>query len=406
MTDNERRLPPSWRWVKLGEVCEHNIANRDPGQHPDDYFTYVDISSVDNQTKQIVFPKFIRGAEAPSRARQVIQTDDILVATTRPNLNAVAIVSSSLDGQICSTGFCVLRVGPQINAKYLFAYVQSVDFVKSLSELVTGALYPAVTDRQVYEQRIPLPSLAEQIRIADSLSVQLVVANQAHKAAEAQLVAARQMPIAYLNQLFTPKRFSEAQWQYLAEIATLLPARSLQSQGDTEVKAITTACLTEKGFNPAGIKPARVQASDIADCTVSAGEVLIARSNTPDLVGRVAVFPGLQENIVASDLTIRIWAGPELIPEFLSAYLSFLYASGYWKERAGGASGTMKKITRTQLLEVKVPVPSLQEQQQVVFQFKRFMENTVRLQNQIFDQLDAINRLPAAILRRAFNGEL
>jgi hypothetical protein len=95
---------------------------------------------------------------------------------------------------------------------------------------------------------------------------------------------------------------------------------------------------------------------DAADCIVQTGEILIARSNTPELVGRVAMFNGEAAGAVASDLTIRILPGSDIDAEFLTRYLSALYVSGYWRERAGGASGSMKKITRSQILAELIPV--------------------------------------------------
>ena len=106
---NGRSLPLAWQLVKLGDVCESKIANRDPRREPDSRFIYVDITSIDASTKTITDPKNLIGKDAPSRARQVIQTGDVIVSTTRPNLNAVAKVTKEYDKQICSTGFCVLR---------------------------------------------------------------------------------------------------------------------------------------------------------------------------------------------------------------------------------------------------------------------------------------------------------
>jgi hypothetical protein len=120
--------------------------------------------------------------------------------------------------------------------------------------------------------------------------------------------------------------------------------------------------MSEGGFLESGVKTARMWAQD-AGCTVTRGEVLIARSNTPELVGRVAMFPGEPKGAVTSDLTIRIWPRNDITCEFLTAYLSFLFQSGYWKERAGGASGSMKKITREQLQSERVPVPVLADQE-------------------------------------------
>lgn len=45
--------------------------------------------------------------------------------------------------------------------------------------------------------------------------------------------------------------------------------------------------------------------------------------------------------------------------------MSYLFVAGYWKERAGGTSGSMKKIRREQILALHVPVPSVEHQRQI-----------------------------------------
>jgi len=147
-------------------------------------------------------PHKVLGSDAPSRARQVIRTNDVIVSTTRPNLNAVAMIPFELDNQICSTGFCVLRSNGSIDPTYLFALVQSVEFVLCLSDLVKGALYPAVTEKQVRSQQIPLPPLPEQRRIAAILDEQLSSVEKMRAAVEVQLEAAKALPAALLRRAF------------------------------------------------------------------------------------------------------------------------------------------------------------------------------------------------------------
>ena len=196
-------LPEGWRWASLGDVCEKQVKSYDPGKHPDKPFRYIDITSVDNQAKRITTARTLLGKEAPSRARQVIQAGDVLVSTTRPNLNAVAFVPDELDGELCSTGFCVLRAGTDIIPSFLFAFIQSSEFVASLSELVKGALYPAVTDGQVRNQIIPLPPIVEQMHIAHILTEQMAAVDRARAAAEEQLLGINALPAALLKQAFS-----------------------------------------------------------------------------------------------------------------------------------------------------------------------------------------------------------
>lgn len=170
----------------LSELCRRKIDQRDPTGTPDVEFRYIDIGSVNSRTKQIESAVAVKGAQASVRARQVVRAGDVLVSTVRPNLNAVALVPQELDGAICSTGFCVLRCGPELNPGYLFAFVQSCTFVEGLAEIVQGALYPAVTDRQVLAARIPWVEPPRQVEIASLFGGLSATHNKARRALQLQ----------------------------------------------------------------------------------------------------------------------------------------------------------------------------------------------------------------------------
>lgn len=404
--DNGRILPEGWHLFRLRDICEKKIETRNPSLNPDESFYYVDISSVDNNLKQIISPKKILGRDAPSRARQVIKTGDVLVSTTRPNLNAVAMVPSQLDNQICSTGFCVLRPAKSIHSQYLFSFVQNREFVQALTEIVKGALYPAVTDGQVLSQLIPVPDILEQERIAGRLKSYLLSISRARAAAESQLAAAMALPAAYLREVFESLEARKWPRKSLGELCQLLPSKSISTIGDAHVQAITTACLSELGFLPSGVKPAKMRTDDAIESKVSPGEILVARSNTPELVGRVSIYRGIPEDIVASDLTIRIKSGPKVCSNFLNCYLSYLYVIGHWKERAGGASGSMKKITRSMILCQDVPLPPLEKQNRISKDLNETFASLFKLRQSIEEQNKMIQKFPMSMLRQAFKGEL
>jgi type I restriction enzyme S subunit len=150
----------------IGELVEP-IRTWNPATTPDNTLHYIDLSAVDQIQKRIMTSTPLRGAEAPSRARQLIHDGDILVSTVRPNLNGVAPVTKEFDGATASTGFCVLRPRRGILAsEYLFHWVRSSHFIGEMVRQATGASYPAVSDRIVKSSPIPLPPLNEQRRIA------------------------------------------------------------------------------------------------------------------------------------------------------------------------------------------------------------------------------------------------
>jgi type I restriction enzyme S subunit len=158
----------SWPTKPLGELLLPT-DQCDPREKPTEEFSYVDIAGVDNEAKTITAAKKIVGADAPSRARKIIRKGDVIVSTVRPNLNAVALVPASLDKQICSTGFSVLRPSEKVLSGYLFAFVRSPSFIDCLVARTTGANYPAVNDGEVKDVPVPVPPLAEQERIVKLL---------------------------------------------------------------------------------------------------------------------------------------------------------------------------------------------------------------------------------------------
>jgi len=153
--------------IQLFELVD-NVRQWNPERDaPKDIIEYIDISAIDRNSKKIPAITKIIGSEAPSRARQLVKTEDILVSTVRPNLNAVAQVTEEFNGATASTGYCVLRPkNDLLDSRYLFHWVRTPVFVDNMMLLATGASYPAVSDRIVKESRIPLPPLAEQQRIA------------------------------------------------------------------------------------------------------------------------------------------------------------------------------------------------------------------------------------------------
>lgn len=191
-----------WSFVRIGDLCESQIESVRPEEHPEDEFIYVDISAVDASSKEIVTPKRLRGCQASSRARLRLKTGDVLVSTVRPNLNTVAMVGAGLDGAVGSTGFCVLRPKNDLDAEFLFGWVRSREFVDNLSALVAGAMYPAVSDGQVRAQKIPLPSISEQRRIAHLLRDQFHEVDRIRRMLADQLEAVNSYPAALLREAF------------------------------------------------------------------------------------------------------------------------------------------------------------------------------------------------------------
>lgn len=163
-------MPESWSAKRLKDVVE-KTSQKDMTKTPDIQFKYIDVSSISNESLKIIGSTTYKGSEAPSRARKIVRVNDVLFATVRPTLKRIAYVENEFDGEVCSTAFCVLRGTPTLSSRYLYYCVQRNSFIESLGKLQRGASYPAVTDGNIKDQKIPFPSFEEQKEMAEALSV-------------------------------------------------------------------------------------------------------------------------------------------------------------------------------------------------------------------------------------------
>ena len=156
-----------WKVGKIESVVDRNILTAKKKFQKTDIIKYVDISAIDNKTNLVTgFTEYIL-EDAPSRAQQAINCDDILISTVRPNLRNIAINPFNDNSMVGSSGFCVLRVNETCNAKYLFYCVLGDDFTNAMVDLTTGAAYPAIKDSDVLAYSIAVPPIELQNTFAE-----------------------------------------------------------------------------------------------------------------------------------------------------------------------------------------------------------------------------------------------
>lgn len=163
-----------WNKEKIGKITL-KVNKINPKDFPTETFSYFDISSVNNKTNKIIEPKKFLGINAPSRARQVVISGDILFSTVRTYLKNIAIVPDGYNNELGSTGFSVLRTNSTVFNKYLFYYLLSDRFIENMNSFQRGSSYPAVRDDDVKDQFIYFPDLNIQKNIVEKLNSQFSV---------------------------------------------------------------------------------------------------------------------------------------------------------------------------------------------------------------------------------------
>ena len=168
----QTRLPGfhgEWEVKRLGDVADTDPESLGIETRPDFLFNYIALEDVDRGFLRSHSEQ--RFANAPSRARRKLRSDDVLVSTVRPNLQSHLLFNSESGRWVCSTGFCVVRSREGVtHPGYIFSHFFAGCVGRQIEALLTGSNYPAINSGDVRGLQIPFPTLPEQIAIAEVLS--------------------------------------------------------------------------------------------------------------------------------------------------------------------------------------------------------------------------------------------
>lgn len=151
-------VPEGWAHRYISTIAEINTSSL--SRKFDGEIEYIDIASVTtgsiNETTRYAF------ADAPGRARRIVQHGDLIWSCVRPSRASYALVWHPVENLIASTGFCVIRP-TKIPPTYLYFALSTQDFIGYLSNNAKGAAYPAVVskDFENYEMLVPTPTLLD-----------------------------------------------------------------------------------------------------------------------------------------------------------------------------------------------------------------------------------------------------
>lgn len=409
MNINGSELPSGWTSASLGDLCGTS-EQRSP--EPDSQFFYIDIGSIDRSTKTISATQHILGRDAPSRARKVVRKGDVLVSMTRPNLNSVAIVPAELDGQFASTGLEVLRPENGIDSRWIWYAVRTNEFVEAMSNLVQGALYPAIRPRDVRRFVIPVPPASEQKRIADKLDSLL---SKAQKSAD----YLKNLPdlLAKFRESVLEQATSSLSVDGIiatspaVTMASILsePMRNGRSVRDGDgLPVLRLSAITSSGINYGECKTGDwSEVNDIDRFLIKNGDFLISRGNgSKNLVGRGALVEGCSQDLAFPDTMIRIRADRSLIdPEYLKIIWDSQLIRRQVEKFAKTTTGIWK-VSQSDLEAITVPLPSLSEQATIVLKVASYLSASAQVEAKRTAAEKLVSRMVPMTIARAFRGEL
>ena len=304
-----------------------------------------------------------------------------------------------------------IETSPALNKQ--FAYYALLNITEALKASAHGVAMPHITKAGMEDWEIQLPPISEQKIIAERLDTLL---------AQVESTKARLEQIPQILKRFRQAVLGAAVSGKLTEDWRDNSSLSGWIEGKLGEFIKKPSYGTSSKSNKEGLIPVLrmgnlqggkldwtdlVYTSDtieIEKYKLEYNDVLFNRTNSPELVGKTAIYKSEQPAIYAGYL-IRVQCLPDLNPDYLNYHLNSILGRQYcYSVKSDGVS--QSNINAQKLIAYPITVPPLPEQHEIVRRVEQLFAYADTIEKQVNNALARVNNLTQSILAKAFRGEL
>ena len=304
-----------------------------------------------------------------------------------------------------------IETSPALNKQ--FAYYALLNITEALKASAHGVAMPHITKAGMEAWEIQLPPISEQKIIAEKLDTLL---------AQVESTKARLEQIPQILKRFRQAVLGAAVSGKLTEDWRDNSSLSGWIEGKLGEFIKKPSYGTSSKSNKEGLIPVLrmgnlqggkldwtdlVYTSDtieIEKYKLEYNDVLFNRTNSPELVGKTAIYKSEQPAIYAGYL-IRVQCLPDLNPDYLNYHLNSILGRQYcYSVKSDGVS--QSNINAQKLIAYPITVPPLPEQHEIVRRVEQLFAYADTIEKQVNNALARVNSLTQSILAKAFRGEL
>lgn len=342
---------------------------------------------------------------APKKA----QPGDLLLSVRAP-VGAINIATEPLG---IGRGVCAVRPR-DVHGRFLWWWLH--DQVSLLDAVSTGSTFRAVNAGQIGNLRLAIVDADWQRAIADFLDRETAQIDAMVDAQERLVALLEERRGALLTHVLFPGLRSldaldedAAPMRYLVESIGQGWSPECESYpGDEDEWSVLKLGSVNHGvFVPTENKRLPSDLEPRPEITLRQGDVVMSRANTRQLVGSAAVVPRDFPRLMLSDLLYRLRVKrSRVLPEYVASVLGSGPLRAEIELRAKGTSHSMQKISRSDILELRIPTPPLEEQ---VRRQSLVQEGTARIDAMIGKARESIALMKerrAALISSAVTGRI
>jgi type I restriction enzyme S subunit len=350
--------------------------------------------------------------------RTQVTANDVLL-TIVGTIGRVAVVPKNAPEFSLQRSVAVLKPTAAVTSKYLAYTLESPRTQQKFLESAKGTAQKGVYLRTLGELEVDLAPLPEQARIADQLDTLLARVNACND---------------HLNVIpGILKRFRKAVLMHAASGKLSQDWRDMQPNAVPEWKTLRVKDVGRvqlgrqrapkfhagKHMRPylrvQNVFEARLDLSDVMEMDFAPadferyqlhpGDILLNEGQSPEYLGRPALYQGELPGACFTNTLIRFQAGSLLLPKFaLTVFRNHMHSGRYVQE--GKITTNLAHLGAGRFADVEFPLPSLKEQEEIVRRTEELLGIADRIEARYTAMRLHAQRLASQVLAKAFRGEL
>jgi len=428
-------IPSHWRLQQLRYLSDIRFSNvdkkSDENELPVQLCNYTDVYYNQLITAHIAF------MEATATQEEIekfgLRAGDVLVTKDSESWDDIAIpayVPETLPNVICGYHLALIRADDIQLGRFLAWAFASSAVAYQFNIAASGITRYGLSQQSIKDAWFPVPPLAEQRAIADFLDRETaqIDALIARKQRLLDLLAERRLALitrAVTKGLDSAAPMKDSGIEWLGEIPEHWDVNLFKrylifvEQGWSPQCENTPAELDEWGVLKVGcvnygqFKPEenKVLPKDVEPevmYEIQAGDLLVSRANTRELLGSAAVVPDdVRPRLLLCDKLYRLHlVEVKAVATFLAYAMSTPYVRLQIEIDATGASASMQNISQDTISNLVLAVPPLAEQVAIAHHLEEQLMRLDRLIEQVKSIIVRLQERRVALINEAVTGKI
>lgn len=360
--------------------------------------------------------RWLRPDQAQRLGVTYVETGDILIARMPDPLGRACVVPLLQSPAITAVDVAILRVKREdVDSRWLMWWLNSPKTRATVASLASGTTRQRITRKNLEALELHLPQLDQQKRIVEALEDHVARLDRALTELELAAKRSHHLFLAAVEQAID--ECGANTYQPLQDCLKFIDQKKKVQRGwspqclshpqsDSKSWAVLkTTAVQSMRYEPQHNKELPKSLQPKVHLEVQHGDFLMTTTGPRNRCGIVCRVVSTPERLIFSGKILRFQPdSAKILPTWLELVLNSQRYRRLLDQLKVGSSDSSVSIGNVQVLELKVPVPSIQDQKRLVGEIERMKELAARFELEIDQEAQKFMQLRRSLLHEACSG--